>query len=258
MLPIDLHTHTTASGHGTTDTIADLAKSARRKGMVLLGVSDHGPATPGSCQESYFRGLAMAPRNRAGIRLSYGAEANIMDVSGTLDLDAATLKGLDYCIASIHPPTFQNPAYHKESFWNGRQVTDDPDAARAYNTEAYIHAMENPYVNFIGHPDDVRYPVDHERLVKAAVLHQVYLEVNEASLAPGSFRGDTRPIMKKLLELCLSYRHPILLSSDSHGAAGVGEAPLAEGLAMEVGYPRSLLLNYLPVQELERLLKARR
>lgn len=257
MLPIDLHTHTIASGHGTTDTVADLAKSASQKGMKMLGISDHGPATPGSCKESYFRGLAMAPRQRAGVTLLYGAEANILDISGRLDIDDQILRTLDFCIASIHPPTYHSPAYHRSSFWNNKQVTDTPAAARQFNTDAYIHAMENPYVTILGHPDDQRYPIDCQRLVEAAVKNHVFLEINEASLRPDGYRGDVRDTVKELLRLCMDHKHPVLLSSDSHGARRVGEAPLAEALVAEVGVPRSLILNFYHVDDVKKMLTSR-
>lgn len=255
MLPIDIHTHTVASGHGTTDTIADLAKNAYKKGMTLLGVSDHGPATPGSCKESYFRNLKSAPRSRAGISVLYGAEANILDENGALDLSGSILENLDFCIASIHPQSFRSPVYHRCSFWDRKQVTEDWDAARFYNTQAYIRAMENPYVNIIGHPDDQHYPVDCNHLVEAAAKNHVIIEVNEVSLSPNGYRGDTIDTMRTILKQCTAHDLPILLSSDSHGAAGVGEAPLAEALVAEVGYPRDLIVNYISVEHFIGILK---
>ena len=258
MLPIDLHTHTVASGHGTTNTIADLAKTAYGKGMLLLGVSDHGPATPGSCQESYFRSLKSAPKNRAGVRILYGAEANILDEHGHLDISEPVLSGLDFCIASIHPQTFRSPAYHRFSFWDRRQVTEDTEEAKRYNTQAYIRAMERPYVNIIGHPDDPHYPIDFEQFVDAAMKNHVIIEVNEASLVPGGYRGDTKENMKAILQLCRQRHLPILLSSDSHGAKGVGEAPYAEALVKEATYPRELIVNYIEPDAVCALLKERR
>ena len=255
MLPIDIHTHTVASGHGTTDTIADLAKQAHKKGMTLLGISDHGPATPGSCKESYFRSLKSAPRNRAGIPVLYGAEANILNERGALDISNEVLAGLDFCIASIHPQSFRSPAYHRSSFWDRKQVTEDVEAARHYNTEAYIRAMENPNVNVIGHPDDQHYPIDCEALAEAAAKHHIVIEVNEASLAPDGYRGDTRETMCRILNACMKYRLPILLSSDSHGAVSVGEAPLAEGLVAELCYPKELILNFMSVKDFIKVLQ---
>ena len=41
----DIHTHSIASGHGTSCTISEMAKTAASKGIKLLGITDHGPAT---------------------------------------------------------------------------------------------------------------------------------------------------------------------------------------------------------------------
>ena len=258
MLPIDLHTHTVASGHGTTNTIADLAKTAYGKGMLMLGVSDHGPATPGSCQESYFRNLKSAPKVRAGVRILYGAEANILNEHGHLDLSEGILSGLDFCIASIHPQTYKNPAYHRFSFFDRRQVAEDTEEAKRFNTQAYIRAMEQPYVNIIGHPDDPHYPIDYKQFVEAAFKNHVILEVNEASLVPGGYRGETKENMRAILKLCRQKQLPILLSSDSHGAKGVGEAPCSEALVKEAEYPSELIINYMEPDMVCALLKQRR
>ena len=51
---LDSHTHTTASGHAY-NTIYEMAQSASRKGLALLGISDHGPAMEGSASKHYFR-----------------------------------------------------------------------------------------------------------------------------------------------------------------------------------------------------------
>ena len=48
---LDIHTHTTASGHAY-NTIYEMAQSASRKGLALLGISDHGPAMEGSASKS--------------------------------------------------------------------------------------------------------------------------------------------------------------------------------------------------------------
>ena len=65
----DIHTHSIASGHGTTCTISDMAKAASRKGLKLLGITDHGPGTLAAGTSSYFRSLTYAPKKRFGIEL---------------------------------------------------------------------------------------------------------------------------------------------------------------------------------------------
>ena len=79
MIQLDVHTHSISSGHGTACTIADMAKAAKKQGLSLLGISDHGPATLCAGTPSYFKNLQMAPKMRCGIRMLYGVELNILD-----------------------------------------------------------------------------------------------------------------------------------------------------------------------------------
>ena len=49
---------------------------------------------------------------------------------------------------------------------------------------AYRNVMLRENIDIIGHPDDGRFPVDYEELVKLAVETGTLLEVNNASLTP--------------------------------------------------------------------------
>lgn len=221
----DIHTHTIASGHGSHATITDMAKAAQAKGLRMLGISDHGPGTLGGGRVSYFRSLAHARQERLGVRMLYGAEVNILDNRGTLDLDDEILSQLDYVIASMHMPV-KKPGTIEE------------------NTAAYIEAMKNPYVTVIGHCDDTRYPVDYLALMKAAMEHRVILEINNSSLSPDGYRGDTRFNDLMILNLCRHFHYPVLFSSDSHGTAHIGDFTCAEELAKKADMPGDLILNH--------------
>ena len=166
----DIHTHSIASGHGTTCTISDMAKAASKKGLKLLGISDHGPGTLASGTSSYFRSLPFYPRKRFGIDILYGVELNILDSAGHTDLSDELLNNLDYAIISMHRQNYRS-------------------ASVSQNTEAYINAMKHPAVKILGHCDDTHFPVDYETLAKAALQENVIFEINEASLAPGEYRG---------------------------------------------------------------------
>ena len=84
-----------------------MVKAAKARNLKMLGISDHGPATLGGGRVSYFRNLRYAQRERLGIQMLYGAEANIINRKGNLDLGDDILKGLDYVIASMHQPTIK-------------------------------------------------------------------------------------------------------------------------------------------------------
>lgn len=229
MYSADIHTHSIASGHATQATITDLAKAAKARGLTLIGVSDHAPSTFCAGTVSYFRSLSMAPRIRCGVEILYGIELNILDYTGRVDMDPATLSSLDYAIASMHRPNLR-------------------PGTREDNTAAYIGAMKNPYVSVIGHCDDAHYPADYEALAEAAAAHHVLLEINDSSLSPEGYRGDTRDNVRKLLTLCKKLDHPILLSSDSHGAAHIGDFRHIEPFLRECDIPDRLILNLDPVK----------
>ena len=233
----DLHTHTVASGHGTKDTISDMAKEASRRGMTLLGITDHGPATPGAASVSYFMNLKYAPRERFGVRMLYGAECNIL-VGGALDLPDPVLAGLDYCVVSMHHPP--RPFICRNA---AERKTDDIER----NTADYIAAMQDPYVRILGHCDNTQFPVDYYRIAEAAAANRIIVEVNNASLTPGGYHQvsgiDSRENYLQLLGLCRERSIPILISSDSHGHEGIGSAPYAEALVQEAGYPEALIVN---------------
>ena len=220
---IDLHTHTCASGHGTNDRITDLAKEAARRQMEVLGISDHGPASQGSAGLSYFRGLSLGERIRFGVTVRYGAEANILDKDGHLDIPDDILRTLDYCIISMHRPIYT------------------PGSA-AENTKAYLRAMCHPNVKIIGHCDDSRFPVDYRELAEGALSHGVVPELNNVSLLSGSYRRDCRENSIRLLRACEALSCPIILSSDSHGRDHIGEVSAALALTTEVGFPRQFIL----------------
>lgn len=222
---LDIHTHTIASGHGSTATITDMAKAAAAKNIKLLGISDHGPATLGGGRSSYFRNLAYAQRTRLGVDMVYGAEANILNNKGKLDLDDSILRHLDFVIASLHRPV-KKPGTKEE------------------NTKTYLAAMENPNVCIIGHCDDEKYPVDYLAIVRSAIRHNVLLEINNSSLSPDGYRGDTRFNDLMILNLCKHFHYPVIFSSDSHGPQHIGDFTYAAKFARLAGMPESLIMNY--------------
>ena len=57
---LDLHTHTTASGHAY-NTLYEMARAAADRGLALFGCSDHAPAMPGTCHYFHFINFKVIP-----------------------------------------------------------------------------------------------------------------------------------------------------------------------------------------------------
>lgn len=220
---LDSHTHTIASGHAYS-TLHEMAREAADRGLSLLGITEHSMTMPGTCHEYHFHNMRMLTREMYGIQVMHGVEVNIMGYDGSLDMKDALLAQMDVVIASLHIPCIK-PGTKEE------------------NTAALLHAMENPYVNIIGHPDDSRYSVDYEKLVRKAKERKVLLELNNTSLHPKSSRKDARPNDEILLRLCMEYEAPIILGSDAHTQEDIGNFQYALLLLEEIGFPKELVVN---------------
>lgn len=220
---LDTHTHSIASGHAYS-TIQEMIAGAKKKNLQLLGISEHAPAMPGSCHEIYFSNLTIFPDTFDGLKLLFGAETNILNYQGEVDLSQKTLYRLNYGIASLHTPCITA-------------------GSKKENTSAYLHVMENPFINIIGHPDDSRYIVDYKELVKQAKETNTLLEVNNTSLSPISFRQNARENYKEMLALCAENQVPIIVDSDAHTSYDVGNFTYAIPLLEEIRFPEELIAN---------------
>ena len=220
---IDLHTHTIASGHAY-NTRNEMIAAAYQKGLEIFAITEHAPAMPGSCQPIDFTNYRVLPRKYKTMTVLYGVELNTLDFQGHVDLPDSLLKEMDVTLASIHPPCFVSGTVEE-------------------NTAAYIGAMKNPYINIIAHPDDSRFPVNYEWLVKAAKEYHVVLEVNNTSLSPSSFRGDPRQCYQEMLKLCMKYQVPVVMDSDAHVDLMAGNHAYALEMLQMVNFPEELVLN---------------
>lgn len=222
-IAFDLHTHTLASGHAYSTLQENLA-AAKTAGLQAYGFSDHAQAMPGSVQNIYFLNFKVLPKQMDGVYLLGGIELNILDYTGDTDGDDRTMDSVDYAIASLHPPCIA-------------------PGSMADSTSAILGAMKNPRINIIGHPDDSRFPLDYDAVVRASLDTGTVLEVNNSSLGANSFRPGARENYTTMLELCVKHGAPIILGSDSHYAGAVGRFDNALALLNQLQFPEHLVLN---------------
>lgn len=221
-LVADIHTHSIASGHAY-GTIREMAQAAAEKKLQLLGISEHAPGIPGTCDPIYYCNLKVIPRELYGVKIIFGSEINVLD-GGKLSLAQKDLDRLDYGIVGIHSPCYDNQDREK-------------------NTENLISCMENEKIFFVSHPDDDRMPLDYEKLVRAAKDNHVALEVNNSSLLKPHIRLNCFANYRTMLKLCAEYKTPIVINSDAHDPSGVGNFAAAKKLIAETGFDENLILN---------------
>jgi DNA polymerase (family X) len=160
----DLHTHT-----NLTDGLApldEMVRTAGELGYAYYAVTDHAPNLAMQ-RMTDDKILAQREQLRAlqaehDMTLLHGTELNI-DPDGNVDWPEDFLAGFDLTVASVH------------SHFN---------QSREELTRRMIRAMENPYVNVIGHPTarliGKRPPIDLdlEAIFEAAARTGTALEVN--------------------------------------------------------------------------------
>ena len=129
MYPIiaDLHTHTLSTTHAF-HTLDAMAAEAAALGYRALAVTDHAPAMPDAPHIWHFQNQGAVDRRVQGVVMLFGAEANVMDVAGGLDMPQSLLAKQDWVVASIHGPCVPGLLTEREA------------------TNLWLAVAENPYV----------------------------------------------------------------------------------------------------------------
>lgn len=223
-ISLDVHTHTIMSGHAYS-SLQEMVAAAQQKGLDILGITEHAPGIPGTCNPIYFRNLHVVPRQIGDLRLLLGAELNILDTKGTLDLDEYYYKMLDIRIAGIHLLC-----------WEGGTIEE--------NTRGMINAIRNPWTQIISHPGDGTAELLFEPVVLAAKETKTLLEINNSSLNPRRNKETAIANNLEILRLCKQYEVPIVLSSDAHISYDIANYCFIWPLLQETEFPDELILNY--------------
>ncbi|MBR6128693.1 MAG: phosphatase [Bacteroidaceae bacterium] len=231
-LKLDVHTHTVMSGHAYS-TLQEMVTAAQQKSLDILGITEHAPGIPGTCNPIYFRNLHVVPRQMGSLRLLLGAELNILDTKGTLDLDEYYYRQLDIRIAGIHILC-----------WEGGTIEE--------NTQGMINAIRNPWTQIISHPGDGAAELLFEPIVLAAKEAKTLLEINNSSLNPRRNKETALANNLEILRLCKQYEVPVVLSSDAHISYDIANYSFIWPLLQETEFPDELIMNYDPDRFMEK------
>lgn len=223
-LKLDVHTHTIMSGHAYS-TLQEMVAAAQQKNLEILGITEHAPGIPGTCNPIYFRNLHVVPRQMGNLRLMLGAELNILDTNGTLDLDEYYYRQLDIRIAGIHLLC-----------WQGGTIEE--------NTAGMVAAIRNPWTQIISHPGDGTADLLFEPIVLAAKESKTLLEINNSSLNPRRNKDTALKNNLEILRLCKQYEVPVILSSDAHISYSIADYSFIWPLLAETEFPDELIMNY--------------
>lgn len=216
----DTHCHTVASDHAYS-TVVEMATYAHRAGLSAIAITDHGPALPDGACNWHFSNLRCLPSFIEGVRVLHGAEANILDYEGSIDIEEKSQKSLDWIIASCHEPVIE-PASVEQC------------------TAAYLGVAQNPYVDVIGHSGNDNYRYDYERVIPVFGKMGKLVEINAHSFE--ARRGSCQNC-RRIAELCKKYGVRIVVNSDAHSCFSVGELAPAATMLASIDFPEELIVN---------------
>ena len=218
----DLHTHTLCATHAY-NTFTEMAAAAKALGYCALAVTDHAPAMPDAPHAWHFGNWSAMPRTIDGVAILYGAEANVMDTKGGLDLSQSLLKAQDWVVASIHSACVPGLLTRREA------------------NRLWLAVAENPYVDCIGHSEQQNYRYDYDLVTKAFAKNHKVVELNGNSV---NVRRDGIPNMKLLLAACLKNGCHIALDTDAHSTTQLqGNMPPLLAMLEEMQFPQELVVN---------------
>lgn len=216
----DTHVHSVACSHAYS-TISENIEAARLAGMRFMAITEHGPKMPDAPHYWHVTNIREVPSLCSGVEILHGVEADIMDSDGTLDLNAKILADLDWVIASMHISCFT------------------PSTQEAH-TRAWLNIAQNPDVDVIGHCGDSRYVFDYETGIKAFKEYGKLVEINNNS---AYVRPGAKENCVEIARLCKKFEVPVVVNSDAHFCAKVGQFHTALELLSEMDFPEHLVVN---------------
>lgn len=231
MYPVDLHMHTVASTHAYS-TLSDYITQAKRQGLKLFAITDHGPDMADAPHHWHFINMRIWPRVVDGVGILRGIEANIKNLDGEIDCTGPMLDSLDLIIAGFHEPVF---------------VPQD----KAANTRAMIATMASGVVHIISHPGNPKYPVDITAIAEAAARYQVALEINNSSFLHS--RKGSEANCRAVAAAVRDAGGWVALGSDSHTAFTMGDFSECRKILDDVDFPEDRILNVTPARLLNFL-----
>ncbi len=231
----DFHVHTDWSDG--INSLEEVVESAYRLGYRYVVIGDHSQSARvanGLTPERYrkqWRKIEELNRiyNPKGFYILRGCEVDILP-DGSLDLPDSFLEEFDFVVASIHSRFNQD------------------------NTFRILRAMENPYVNLIGHPTGRAfgqregYPLDMEKVMETARETGTALEVN-------TFRVDLSP---ENIRRCVEKGVLLAVVTDAHSVAHLPYIKIGVGIARRGWATPGALLNTRDLEEVRAFVRSKR
>lgn len=228
----ELHCHSTYSDG--QNSIKEMAQKAIELGYEYIAITDHSPnlAVAGGLDKEALNKKSAEIQEvskELNFPILFGTEVDIL-ADGSIDYDNETLAKFDFVIASIHVGLENN------------------------FQERLIKAIQNPYVNMIGHPttrligkrkgNDINW----KEVFEACKKHKTFLEINAQPL-----RLDTP--YQQVYEGIHEYGLKFAITTDAHNTDGLELMGLGVRYARRGWAKKGDIINCLPYEDFINCLK---
>ena len=236
----DYHTHTIYSRHNHgKGTILQNATVAAQKGLKQIAIADHG------FNHQFFgvrrkdlpqiREEILNAKEVTGVDILLGVEANLISLSGEVDLREEDYENLDIILMGHHKlvktPTFKDSTQLLLANMVGSPYR--PSAERvSRNTTAFLKALDKYPIDVITH---LNYgcPTDTLAVARLAKQKGVFVELNGKRI---NFSDEE---LLTMAEEGVKF----IINSDAHSPDRVGECNNAINLIYRLDIPESLIVN---------------
>jgi DNA polymerase (family X) len=225
----DLHTHSHWSADGK-NTLEEMLGAAAARGYEYYAVTDHSHYLRDGRLQAQLEEIEKLRKKFPQLTILAGVEANIRS-NGEVDMAEEDLKLLDWVVASVHNAPDNRP------------------------TERVLEAMENPYVDCIGHLTGRRInkrpprDVDVERVIEGALATGTLLEMNGQP-----DRLDLRDVHARAAK---EAGLKLVLNSDAHQIRAQSYVELAVAQARRGWLTKADVANTRTWKQLDKLRKKR-
>jgi len=225
----DLHTHTHWSADGKS-TLEEMVEAAVARGYSYYAITDHSHYLRDGRLYAQLEEIEAMRARHPKLRILAGVEANIR-TSGEVDVAEEDLKLLDWVVASVHQAQETRP------------------------TERVLAAMENPYVDCIGHLTGRRIgtrgprDVDVARVLEKALETGVFLEING--------QPDRLDLSDVHARAAKDAGVKLVVSSDAHQVRAQGYVELAVAQARRGWLTKDDVVNTRTWAQVEKLRRKR-
>jgi DNA polymerase (family 10) len=225
----DLHTHTHWSADGKS-TLEEMVAAAAARGYEYYAITDHSHYLREGKLARQLEEIEALRDRFPKLRILAGVEANIRS-NGEVDVPEDELARLDWVDASVHQAPDSRP------------------------TERVLDAMDNPYVDVIGHLTGRRIrtrgprDVNVERVIEKALETGVFLEINGQP-----DRLDLRDVHARAAK---EAGLKLVLDSDAHEVRSQSYVELAVAQARRGWLTKADVLNTRTWKQVEKLRRRR-